>query len=99
MNSQVQRLSARLRGESLSLTLELHSLPQGNYIGPDDDLESDVSGDEAQQEQANGAGVSDVEPPLRAYDEDDTAEQPLEGMEVDGECSHIGYSESIAHAC
>lgn len=59
---------------------------QGNYIGPDDDLESDISGDEDQQ-QANGAGAGDAEPPLRAYDEDDAAELPLDGMEVDGECS------------
>ncbi|GAA5977414.1 hypothetical protein JCM10908_004971 [Rhodotorula pacifica] len=55
----------------------------GNYIGPDDDLESDYSGDEGQQEQSNGAGLGGAEAPLRAYDEDDEQEQPLEGMEVD----------------
>ncbi|GAA5944755.1 hypothetical protein JCM1841_000570 [Sporobolomyces salmonicolor] len=47
----------------------------GNYIGPEDDsdLESVSEPDQGEQQQA----------PLRAYDEEDPAAAPLEGMEVD----------------
>jgi hypothetical protein len=52
----------------------------GNYIGPDEDLESDSDNDDQspQREQSAEGGA----PPLREYDEDEA--EPLEGMEVDG---------------
>lgn len=72
---------------------------QGNYIGPDDDLDSDYSGDEAQQQpQSNGADAGGAEPPLRAYDEDDEQEQPLEGMEVDGALKLTNEDPGAVHA-
>lgn len=53
----------------------------GNYLGGDLDSGSD-SGSEAPLEEQD-----EQQPPLRAYDEDeDMAQEPLEGMEVDGEC-------------
>ncbi|GAA5871498.1 hypothetical protein JCM1840_002911 [Sporobolomyces johnsonii] len=49
----------------------------GNYIGPEDDsdLESTSEADQDEQEQ--------YQAPLRAYDEDEPAAEPLKGMEVD----------------
>ncbi|GAA5856097.1 hypothetical protein JCM8547_002978 [Rhodosporidiobolus lusitaniae] len=52
----------------------------GNYIGPDEDLESDddSQADASPLREASPAGGA----PLREYDEDDQQE-PLEGMDVD----------------
>lgn len=73
-------LPARLQRARTELTARIAS--QGNYIGPEDDLESDYSDDEAGEQQQQDGAASPAPAPLRAYDEDEA--EPLEGMEVDG---------------
>lgn len=80
-------LAGLLNGRPLCArtVLTVRDTPQGNYIGPEDDLESDYSDDEAGEQRQQDGAASPTPAPLRAYDEDEV--EPLEGMEVDGKCA------------